>query len=104
MADVPDIGTLQIMAATGLSQGLADQIWHAIGARYGLIGGQIEAWRGRVTATTLNVRAEPNVEADVVAKLATGTIVDVIGSYGEWYVLILPCGYCSKAYVEAAPL
>jgi len=52
-----------------------------------------EAWfgsRGVVTGDMINVRGEPTTKSKVVARLAKGTQVRVLGRKGNWLQVVLP--------------
>jgi hypothetical protein len=54
----------------------------------------------RVTADKANLRSKPSTEADVVAKVAKGTILPVLGREGSWVRVSAP-GSGATAYISA---
>lgn len=60
-----------------------------------------EAQTGIVTADGVNVRALPDREAEVLAKVALGTELTVISNEGGWYRILYDddVGYISKDYL-----
>ena len=57
---------------------------------------------GSITGSVVNLRTQPNTEADVVATLAVNTQVTIIGIEQSWYVANYGslAGYLHPAYVE----
>ncbi len=56
-----------------------------------------------VTATTLNVRAEPSLTAPVVGKLARGEVVDVWAAPPDWWIVQAAdglTGWASAKYLQ----
>lgn len=57
-----------------------------------------EQQRGLVTASVLNVRAEPNTDSEKVGSLKSGMVVDIVSDPGNgWYQI--ESGYISAEYV-----
>jgi hypothetical protein len=54
----------------------------------------------RVTAERANLRSKPSTESDVVAKVAKGTILPVLGREGSWVRVSAP-GSGATAYISA---
>ena len=56
----------------------------------------------RLTSGTLNLRAEPSLEGDVIASIPNGATVDVVGDLGDWYAVEYQGvdGYVSKVFVD----
>jgi uncharacterized protein YraI len=59
---------------------------------------------GLVTATTLNVRQTPGVNAKAIGSLAQGTAVEIWGQTptGDWLCIAEPCGWVAAQWVSAA--
>lgn len=56
-----------------------------------------EAQYGKVTASSLNIRAQADTDSDKVGSLRAGKIVTLLGTCGEWYQI--DQGYISAEYV-----
>lgn len=61
---------------------------------------------GVVNATNLNVRKSGSMDADVVAKLKNGTIVNIVSKSGDWYYITSGSikGYVSADYIKSKSL
>lgn len=69
--------------------------------------GNILARRGTVTASLLNVRSTPSLDAAVLTGVAAGTVVSILGESedGQWLNVSLPdgqVGWVAAAYVQDA--
>ena len=60
------------------------------------------AWKGKITARSLNMRSSNSTESKVVRVLREGTSVEVISSKGSWYNVKAggKTGYVAKKYVS----
>ena len=66
------------------------------------LGVSAAAQTGTVTADSLNVRSSTNTSAEVIAKVANGTELEILASDGAWYKVKLTDGkegYVSAQYV-----
>ncbi|WP_369384438.1 N-acetylmuramoyl-L-alanine amidase [Halalkalibacter wakoensis] len=61
-------------------------------------------YQGKVanTSTPLNVRSQPNMDGDVLARLTVGTTVDILGEVGNWFEIKHGNGvaYVHKNYIQ----
>ena len=55
----------------------------------------------RLRSGTLNLRALPNTQAEVIASIPNGADVTVLGQWGNWYVVRYGdnVGYAHSAYI-----
>ena len=60
------------------------------------------AWKGTITASSLNMRASNSTESKVVRVLKKGASVEAISSKGSWYKIKFGgnTGYVAKKYVK----
>lgn len=58
----------------------------------------------RLSSGTLNLRAQPGLEAAVIGSIPNGAALDVTGESGDWYSVAYQGadGYVSKVYVDLA--
>ena len=63
-----------------------------------------KAWKGTITASSLNMRKSNSSESRVLKTLREGTTVEVLSSSGGWYKVKAggTTGYVSKKYVKKA--
>lgn len=60
--------------------------------------------KGRITASSLNVRSGPSLHSKIVGTIKKGTEVEIIGANGDWYQIRYAknkTGWASKRYIEA---
>jgi uncharacterized protein YgiM (DUF1202 family) len=57
---------------------------------------------GKVTASSLNVRNQPNTESEVLGAVAKGETVEILKKYTDWYKINYKgkAAYVSKKYVD----
>lgn len=61
------------------------------------------ALRGKVTASVVNLRSEPNTESETLMQLSEGTEVSIVGATGGWYHIRMgeTVGFIHPDYVYA---
>lgn len=74
-----------------------------VSADYVAVNGvAVQGAQGIVNGSNVNVRSGPSTEYEVVAKLSSGTIVDLSAREGDWYVIRYDdvTGYVSADYIH----
>lgn len=60
--------------------------------------------KGKVTATSLYVRKQPNADADAICSIRTGTVVTILSEEDGWYRVKTGAhkGYVAKQYISTS--
>ncbi len=114
--DGEEVNTLSIGTKVTVLE-VADQ-WYRIKGQEGTVegwmykdivsieGAEDKVKKGEVTASILNVRANPATDAAIMTKLNQGTAVSVVGQQDDWYEIVVNgtlTGWVSGEFVKLTP-